>query len=99
MLQVKEAEKRYDLSSVRQGVWAGAALPEEIFKRWRERFGVEIIHGIGTTEILHIFLSNRPGQSRPGSTGLVVPGYEARIVDHEGQAVATGEIGHLRVKC
>jgi benzoate-CoA ligase family protein len=98
MLQVKEAEKRYDLSSVRQCVSAGEALPEEIFKRWRERFGVEIIDGIGTTEILHIFLSNRPGQSRPGSTGLVVPGYEARIVDDEGQPVAAGEIGNLRVK-
>jgi benzoate-CoA ligase len=98
MLQVKEAEKRYDLSTVRQCVSAGEALPEEIFKRWRERFGVEIIDGIGTTEILHIFLSNRPGQSRPGSTGLVVPGYEARIVDDEGQPVASGEIGNLRVK-
>jgi len=98
MLQVKEAEKRYDLSTVRQCVSAGEALPEEIFKRWRERFGVEIIDGIGTTEILHIFLSNRPGQSRPGSTGLVVPGYEARVVDDEGQPVASGEIGNLRVK-
>ena len=70
----------------------------DLHERWRERFGVEIIDGIGTTEILHIFLSNRPGQSRPGSTGLVVPGYEARIVDDEGQPVASGEIGNLRVK-
>jgi benzoate-CoA ligase len=98
MLQVKEAEKRYDLSSLRLCVSAGEALPEEIFKRWRERFGVEILDGIGTTEILHIFLSNRPGQSRPGSTGLVVPGYDARIVDDEGQPVPPGEIGNLRVK-
>ena len=98
MLQTKEAEKRYDLSSLRACVSAGEALPEEICKRWRERFGVEILDGIGTTEILHIFLSNRPGQSRPGSTGLVVPGYEARIVDDEGQPVAQGEIGNLRVK-
>jgi len=98
MLQVKEAEKRYDLSSLRCCVSAGEALPEEIFKRWRERFGVDILDGIGTTEILHIFLSNRPGQSRPGSTGLVVPGYEARVVDDEGQPVAQGEIGNLRVK-
>ena len=98
MLQIKEAEKRYDLSSLRCCVSAGEALPEEIFKRWRERFGVDILDGIGTTEILHIFLSNRPGQSRPGSTGLVVPGYEARVVDDEGQPVAQGEIGNLRVK-
>jgi benzoate-CoA ligase len=98
MLQVKEAEKRYDFSSVRLCVSAGESLPEEIYKRWRERFGVEILDGIGTTEILHIFLSNRPGQARPGSTGLAVPGYEARIVDDEGLAVAEGEIGNLRVK-
>jgi len=98
MLQVKEAEKRYDLSALRLCVSAGEALPKEIFKRWRERFGVEILDGIGTTEILHIFLSNRPGRSRPGSTGLVVPGYEARIVDDEGRPVPQGEIGNLRVK-
>jgi benzoate-CoA ligase family protein len=98
MLQVKEAEKRFDVSSLRLCVSAGEALPEEIFKRWGERFGVDILDGIGTTEILHIFLSNRPGQSRPGSTGLVVPGYEARIVDDEGEPVRQGEIGNLRVK-
>jgi benzoate-CoA ligase family protein len=98
MLQVKEAEKRFDFSSVRRCVSAGEALPEEIYKRWRERFGVEILDGIGTTEILHIFLSNRPGQARPGSTGLAVPGYEGRIVDDEGLPVAQGEIGNLRVK-
>ncbi len=98
MLQIKEAETRWDLSSVRRCVSAGEALPEDLYKRWRERFGVEILDGIGTTEILHIFLSNRPGQARPGSTGLAVPGYEARIVDDEGRAVPQGEIGNLQVK-
>jgi benzoate-CoA ligase len=98
MLQVKEAEKRWDLSSLRQCVSAGEALPEELFRRWRERFGVEILDGIGTTEILHIFLSNRPGKVRPGATGLPVPGYEAVVVDDEGRAVPQGEIGNLRVK-
>jgi benzoate-CoA ligase family protein len=98
MLQVKDAASRYDLSSLRVCVSAGEALPEELFKRWGERFGVEILDGIGTTEILHIFLSNRPGRARPGSTGLPVPGYEARIVDDEGAAVPRGEIGNLRVK-
>ena len=98
MLQVKDAASRYDLSCLRLCVSAGEALPEEIFKRWGERFGVEILDGIGTTEILHIFLSNRPGRVRPGATGLPVPGYEARIVDDEGQAVPRGEIGNLRVK-
>jgi benzoate-CoA ligase len=98
MLAVKDAETRYDLGSLRLCVSAGEALPDEIFRRWREKFGVEIIDGIGTTEILHIFLSNRPGQVRPGSTGLAVPGYEAVIVDDAGQPVPTGEIGNLRVK-
>jgi benzoate-CoA ligase len=98
MLAVKEAERRFDLSSLRLCVSAGEALPEELYTRWRERFGVEIIDGIGTTEILHIFLSNRPGASRPGSTGLPVPGYEAIVVDDEGHPVPRGEMGNLRVK-
>ena len=98
MLQVKDAGTRYDLSSLRLCVSAGEALPEELFKRWGERFGVEILDGIGTTEILHIFLSNRPGRVRPGATGLPVPGYEARIVDDEGLPVTRGEIGNLRIK-
>jgi len=98
MLAVKEAEKRWDLPSLRLCVSAGEALPEELYTRWRERFGVEIIDGIGTTEILHIFLSNRPGAARPGSSGLPVPGYEALIVDDDGRPVPPGEIGNLRVK-
>ena len=98
MLATKDAERRFDLSSLRLCVSAGEALPEEIYKRWRDKFGVEIIDGIGTTEILHIFLSNRPGQSRPGSTGRPVPGYDAIIVDDAGAPVPQGEIGNLRVK-
>jgi len=98
MLAVKEAERRFDLSSLRLCVSAGEALPEELYRRWRDRFGVEILDGIGTTEILHIFLSNRPGAVRPGSSGLPVPGYEAVIVDEEGRPVPRGEIGNLRVK-
>jgi benzoate-CoA ligase len=98
MLQVKEADKRFDLSSLRLCVSAGEALPEELFNRWRERFGVDILDGIGTTEILHIFLSNRPDRIRPGSTGLPVPGYECVLVDDDGRPVPQGEIGNLRVK-
>src|SRR6266581_4490094 len=98
MLAVKEAEARFDTSSLRLCVSAGEALPDEIYRRWRERFGVEIIDGIGTTEIGHIFLSNRPGAARPGSSGLPVPGYELAIVDDEGRPVPQGEIGNLRVK-
>jgi benzoate-CoA ligase len=98
MLQVKEAEKRYDLSSLRICVSAGEALPPDLYNRWRDRFGLELLDGIGTTEILHIFLSNRPGQARPGSSGLPVPGYEAIVVDDEGKPVPRGEVGNLRVK-
>ena len=98
MLQVKDADARYDLSCLRLCVSAGEALPEELYRRWQERFGVEILDGIGTTEILHIFLSNRPGHARPGSTGQAVPGYEAVVVDEEGRRMPAGEIGNLRVK-
>jgi benzoate-CoA ligase len=98
MLATKDAERRYDLSSLRLCVSAGEALPADIFVRWKERFGVEIIDGIGTTEALHMFISNRPGSVRPGSSGLPVPGYEAAIVDETGQPVPPGEIGNLRVK-
>ncbi len=98
MLQVKEAEKRFDCASLRLCVSAGEALPPDLYKRWTERFKVELLDGIGTTEILHIFLSNRPGQVRPGSSGLPVPGYEAIIVDDEGKPVPRGEVGNLRVK-
>jgi benzoate-CoA ligase len=98
MLALKDAERRFDLSSLRLCVSAGEALPEEIYTRWRERFGVEIIDGIGTTEILHIFLSNRPGAARPGSSGQAVPGYEAIVVDETGVPVPRGAIGNLRVK-
>jgi benzoate-CoA ligase len=98
MLQVKEADRRYDLSSLRLCVSAGEALPEDLYRRWRERFGVEVLDGIGTTEILHVFLSNRPGRARPGSTGLPVPGYEAAVVDDEGRPLPAGEVGNLRVK-
>src|SRR5262249_33666227 len=98
MLAAKEGDRRRDLSSLRLCVSAGEALPEEIYSRWRERFGGEIIDGTGTPEILHVFLSHPPGAARPGSTGLPVPGYEAIVVDDEGGAVPHGEIGNLRVK-
>jgi benzoate-CoA ligase family protein len=97
MLAVKDAERRYDLSSLRLCVSAGEALPSEMYERWLERFGVQIIDGMGTTELLHMCLSNRPGAARPGSSGLPVPGYEMMIVDEAGAPVPRGEIGSLRV--
>ena len=88
----------HELSSVRICVSAGEALPEEIYYRWKKRFGVDILDGIGSTEMLHIFVSNQPGDIKPGSTGKPVPGYELKIVDDDGQEVPCGEIGTLLVK-
>ncbi len=88
----------HELSSVRACVSAGEALPVDIFVRWKERFGVNILDGIGSTEMLHIFLSNRLDDLRPGSTGKPVPGYQLKIVDEEGQEVSQGEMGTLMVK-
>jgi len=94
----KEDREANDLQSVRLCVSAGEALPAEIYHRWKDRFGVEILDGIGSTEVLHIFISGRPGKVRPGSSGKVVPGYEARLLDEDGKEVPVGEIGNLLVK-
>jgi benzoate-CoA ligase len=77
---------------------AGEALPAEIGKRWQAEFGVDILDGIGSTEMLHIFLSNRPGRVRYGTTGEVVPGYALRLVNDEGLACAAGELGELHIQ-
>jgi benzoate-CoA ligase len=76
---------------------AGEALPAEIGKRWTEHFGVEILDGIGSTEMLHIFLSNRPGEVRYGTTGKPVPGYHIRLINEDGNLTATGELGELQI--
>ncbi len=89
---------RADLSSLRLCVSAGEALPKALYKRWRARFGVEILDGIGSTEVGYIFVSNFPGRARPGTSGQVVAGYEVRITDPEGASVAPGGIGDLWVK-
>jgi benzoate-CoA ligase family protein len=85
-------------SSVRRAVSAGEPLPAPVFRRFTDRFGVEILDGIGATEALHIFVSNRPGQVRPGSTGVPVPGYDVRVVDDDGVPVPAGTPGHLLVR-
>jgi benzoate-CoA ligase family protein len=87
-----------DFSSVRHAVSAGECLPAAIFHRFKERFGVEILDAIGSTEALHMFLANRPGAVRPGSSGTVIPGFEARIVDESNHPVVPGEMGDLIVK-
>jgi benzoate-CoA ligase family protein len=98
MLNIADAHKRFDCSSLRCCVSAGEALPADIYRRWKERFGVDILDGIGSTEILHIFISNRLGDVRPGSSGRLVPGYEAMIVDEHDQPVPPGQVGNLLIK-
>jgi benzoate-CoA ligase family protein len=87
-----------DFSSVRLAVSAGETLPAEIFERFRKRFGLEILDGIGSTEMLHMFLSSRVGMAKAGSCGIEVPGCEAKILDDSGNAVSNGELGNLWVK-
>lgn len=94
----REQGPDFDLSSVRYAVSAGEALPAPIFYRFKDRFGVEILDAIGSTEALHMFIANRPGAVRVGSSGQILPGYEARIVDENDQPVADGEIGNLLIK-
>ena len=98
LLHTAEKTGRTRLGRARMCISAGEPLPKPIFEKWRDRFGVEILDGIGSTEILHIFISNRPGQAKAGSTGMVVPGYEARIVDDHGRDVPVGEVGNLLIK-
>jgi benzoate-CoA ligase family protein len=98
MLQVEDAASKYDLSSVRLCLSAGESLPPELYRRWQDRFGLDICDVIGSTEALHVFIGNRPGALRVGSTGQVVPGFEAKIVDEAGHEVAPGEVGTLLVK-
>jgi len=97
LLASKEFPARKDLN-LRICVSAGEALPADIGKRWTDRTGVEILDGIGSTEMLHIFLSNRPGEVRYGTTGKPVPGYQVRLVDDHGNVIAKpGELGELQI--
>ena len=96
MLATPDLPQRNELR-LRACTSAGEALPEEIGKRWAGRFGVDILDGIGSTEMLHIFLSNRPGDVRYGTTGKPVPGYQVRIVDDDGKVVPRGEPGELQI--
>jgi len=98
MLAHRDPHREFDLSSVRCAVSAGESLPASVFNRFKGRFGLEILDGIGSTEVLHIFISNRPGAIRPGSSGTLVPGYEARLVDENGGPVPLGETGNLLIQ-
>ena len=87
-----------DLSSVRFCVSAGEPLPAPLLERWQAATGLDIVDGIGTTESLHIFISNRPGRVAPGTSGTPVPGYEVRLVGDDGRDVAPGETGNLMIR-
>src|SRR5678815_3687924 len=97
MLNVPGASAE-DVASLRFCYSAGEALPKELYERWMNAFGVDICDGIGSAEMFHIYITNRPGDIKPGSLGRIVSGYEARIVDAEDSEVATGEMGTLKIK-
>ena len=87
-----------DLSSLRFCYSAGEALPKELYERWMNAYGVDICDGIGSAEMFHIYITNRPGDIKPGSLGRIVKGYEAKIVDADGNEVTTEEMGTLKIK-
>jgi benzoate-CoA ligase family protein len=97
LLALPESE-RHDVSSLRRCISAGESLPAPIFERWRARFGLEILDGIGSTEIGYIAISNFPGRARPGTSGQVIPGYEARVQRADGEPAAVDEVGDLLVR-
>lgn len=85
------------VTSLRACISSAEILSPEIYNRFKEAFGVEVLDGTGSTEICHIFLSNRFGEIKPGSTGKLVPGYQARLLDDDGQPVEPGQVGHLMI--
>ncbi len=97
MLASPDLPARGDVA-IRVCASAGEALPADLGRRWSQHFGSEILDGIGSTEMLHIFIPNCPGEVHYGTTGRPVPGYEARLVDEHGEAVKQGELGELQVK-
>jgi len=97
ILAIEDFTQKYDLSSLRQCVSAGESLPAPIWDKWKERTGLDIIDGIGSTEVWHIFISNRPNDIRPGSSGKPVEGYEVKVLDEAGQPAPRGEVGNLFV--
>src|SRR5947199_9816845 len=98
MLQVADAERLYDLRSVRFCLSAGEPLPKPIYDRWLERFGLEILDGIGSTEMCHTFIANRLGKVCPGSIGTLIHGYDRGQGEQPEQARPRGEIGHQKAQ-
>ena len=92
------ASRQFDLSSLRLCISAAEPLPAETWRRWKDAYGLEILDGIGSTELLHIYCSNRAGAVRPGSTGQPVPGYDLRLVDREGHIISGNGPGIVEVR-
>src|SRR5262249_56940567 len=89
---------RFNLSSLKKCVSAGETLPLPVFEAWRQATGIQIIYGIGSTEMLHIFISAAGSEIRPGATGKVVPGFEAKVIDDAGRDVPANTVGRLAVR-
>ena len=98
MLAIDDFTDHWNITSLRAGVSAGESLPAPVWQGIKDATGLKLIDGIGSTEMFHIFVSNRPGDIRPGSSGKPVPGYECLIVDTDGAPVPDGEVGNLHVK-
>ncbi len=90
--------ERFDTGSLKSLVSAGEALPARVYRDWKERFGVEIYDGIGSAEMFHVYITNRPGDVKEGSLGKLVEGYSYRLIDDDGTEVPPGEIGTLVIK-
>jgi len=98
MMMRLDEKGTFDLSRLRVGVSAGETLPKLVYERWKKKYGIDLLDGIGSTEMLHIFVSNKPGEVRAGATGKPVPGYVAKVVDDDGNDVAPNTPGLLAVK-
>jgi len=98
MLQVPDLTRRYDLASLRLGVSAAEPLPAATWEEWKKTTGVELLDGIGSTEMFHIFVSSVKGRVRPGATGVPVTGYDCRVVDEQGREVPPGQEGLIAIK-
>jgi benzoate-CoA ligase family protein len=99
LLAYRREGRDFDLSSIRHAISAGEPLPAALFQRFKGRFDIEILDALGSTEMLHMVISNRPGEVRLGSSGKIIPGYQARIVDENDRDVPPGEIGTLLISC
>jgi benzoate-CoA ligase family protein len=91
-------EGAHDLSSLRFATSAGEALPQELYRSWKDTFGVELLDGLGTAEMWHVFITNRPGAVKPGTVGQPVEGFELKVCDPDGNPVPPGEVGQMWVK-